>query len=146
MKLSTRSTYGVRMMALLATSHGGGPVLLKEVAGREKISEKYLSQIVIPLRSAGLLRSVRGAHGGYALAREPGEITVREIVEVLEGGLDLVDPQEERREPPQATDRAIAGMWKRLTEVMVQTLDHVTLSDIVALANEEANAHGTYSI
>jgi len=146
MKLSTRSTYGVRMMALLATSHGRGPVLLKEVAERERISEKYLSQIVIPLRSAGLLRSVRGAHGGYALAREPGQITVREIVEVLEGGLDLVDPQEERDEPPQATDRTISRMWKRLSGEMVRTLDSITLGDIVVQANEDAHTHGTYSI
>jgi len=146
MRLSTRSTYGVRMMALLATSHGGGPVLLKEVAEREKISEKYLSQIVIPLRSAGLLRSVRGAHGGYALAREPGQITVREIVELLEGGLGLVDPQKERSEPAQPTDRTIMKVWKRLSDVLVQTLDGVTLGDIVAQTNEDAHAHGTYSI
>ncbi len=144
MRLSTRSTYGVRMMALLATSHGGGPILLKEVAERGRISEKYLSQIVIPLRSAGLLRSVRGAHGGYALGREPKQITVREIVELLEGGLELVDPQEEGNASQQATDRAVWKLWKRLSSGLMQSLDSVTLDDLVAEA--DADGSGTYNI
>lgn len=65
MKLSTRSGYGVRMMSDLADHYDLGPIFLKDIAKREDVSEKYLSLIVIPLRSAGLIQSTRGAHGGY---------------------------------------------------------------------------------
>ena len=85
MRTSTRSRYGVRLMLELALSHGKGPIFLKDIARRQEISDKYLSQIIIPLKSAGLVSSHRGAHGGYVLQREPARITIREIVEVLEG-------------------------------------------------------------
>jgi len=146
MRLSTRSTYGVRMMALLASGYGGGPILLKAVAERENISEKYLSQIVIPLRSAGLLRSVRGAHGGYTLGREPNKITVREIVEVLEGGLDLVDPRSEESASVQPTDRVIWRVWKRAAAEIGSVFEGVTLAEIVAQGRAESSAQDMYEI
>ena len=71
MKLSTRVRYGVRLMISLAEKFGTGPMYLKDIAIEQEISEKYLSLIVLPLRSAGLVLSSRGAHGGYSLAREP---------------------------------------------------------------------------
>ena len=90
MKLSTRARYGVRLMLALARSYGQGSVYLKDVAKGEEISEKYLSQIIIPLRSAGLVNSTRGAHGGYMLSKPPAEITLKQIVDPLEGDC-LVD-------------------------------------------------------
>lgn len=134
------------MMALLATVYGGGPILLKEVAERENISEKYLSQIVIPLRSAGLLRSVRGAHGGYALGREPSQITVREIVEVLEGGLDLVDPRNEKGASVQPTDRVIWRIWRRAAAEVGSVFESVTLGEIVAQGKTESSTPNMYDI
>ncbi|MDD5513500.1 MAG: Rrf2 family transcriptional regulator, partial [Candidatus Omnitrophica bacterium] len=65
MKLSTRSRYGTRFMLDLALNQSNGPVLLKEISKRQEISEKYLSQLVIPLKSKGLINASRGAHGGY---------------------------------------------------------------------------------
>ena len=91
MKLSTRARYGVRLMLALAKNYGKEPVYLKDIAKQEDISEKYLSLLIMPLRRIGLVNSVRGAYGGYNLARDPKEITLKEIVVVLEGDCCLVD-------------------------------------------------------
>src|SRR4030067_739218 len=91
MKLSTRSRYGVRLMLALGVKSNQGPIFLKDIARSEEISEKYLSQIIIPLKAKGLVSTFRGAHGGYILARRASEIRLREIVEPLEGDLCLVD-------------------------------------------------------
>ena len=90
MKLSTRSRYGVRLMTALACANGEKPILLKDIAASEEISEKYLSLIVIPLRAAGLIKSFRGARGGYNLAQDPSEISLRNIIAALEGEICLV--------------------------------------------------------
>ncbi len=85
MKLSTRARYGMRMMLALADHYGMGTLYLKDIAAAEEISEKYLSLLVIPLKSAGLIHSIRGAHGGYTLAKAPSQINLGEIMEALEG-------------------------------------------------------------
>ena len=85
--ISTRARYGTRLMLELAINYNQGPVILKKIAQLEEISEKYLGTLVLPLKGIGLITSVRGAHGGYMLAKDPSEITIQEIVEVLEGHL-----------------------------------------------------------
>ena len=85
MKLSTHGRYGMRVMLTLAVHYDRGPMYLKDIAEAEEISEKYLSLLVIPLRQAGLIHSIRGAYGGYTLAKAPSQINLGEIVEVLEG-------------------------------------------------------------
>ena len=91
MRLSTRGRYGTRLMVDLAQHYADGPVSLAEIAKRQDLSAKYLEQLIILLKGAGLIRSVRGRRGGYMLARRPEEISVGEIVETLEGKLSLVD-------------------------------------------------------
>jgi len=78
-------------MIELALHHGAGPVLLKEIAERQGISEKYLWHLINPLKTTGLVNSIRGAHGGYVLGKAPEAITLKEILQVLEGSLCLVD-------------------------------------------------------
>lgn len=132
MKLSTRTRYGVRMMLALAAREGEGPVFLKEIARSEDISEKYLSQIIIPLKAKGLLAAFRGAHGGYILGRPASEIRLREIVEPLEGDLRLVEcvgnPKTCRRSARCVTREVWEGMSSRLLEY----LDSLTLEDLAA--------------
>ena len=83
MRLSTKGRYGTRLM-LDVSSHGqDGPVLLKDVARRQDISQKYLAHLVAPLKGAGLLNSSRGAHGGYVLARPPQDITLGEVIRAV---------------------------------------------------------------
>ena len=91
MKMSTRARYGLRLMVDLAVKDGKGPILLKDVSRSQEISEKYLSQIIIPLKTAGLVKSFRGAHGGYTLQRDPAKINLLEVVSALEGDLSLVE-------------------------------------------------------
>ena len=138
MKLSTRSRYGVRMMADLAENFGKKPVFLKDIAKREEISEKYLSIIVIPLRGAGLIQSTRGAHGGYTLAKRPEEISVQDIFDALEGKICLVDCVENPQECPRVGICPTRDIWSVLGEKIRETLNSVTLADLVQTRREKA--------
>lgn len=89
MKLSTKGKYGIRAMVDLAIHYGDTPVSIKSIAQRQKISEYYLEQLFSPLRRAKLIKSVRGAQGGYVLNREPKDITIADIMNVLEDLLKL---------------------------------------------------------
>jgi Rrf2 family protein len=138
MKLSTRSRYGVRMMSDLAENFGKKPVFLKDIAKREEISEKYLSIIVIPLRGAGLIQSTRGAHGGYTLAKRPEEISVQDIFDALEGKICLVDCVENPKECPRVGICPTRDIWSVLGEKIRETLNSVTLADLVKTRREKA--------
>lgn len=121
MKLSTKGRYGVILMIDLGMFFGEGPISLKSVAERQSLSEHYLEQLIAPLRNAGLVRSIRGAYGGYVLAKNPQEITVGDIIRVLEGPITIVDdPEEELKE-----------LWERVRTSINDVLDSVTLRDLV---------------
>ena len=90
MKLSTKIRYGTRAMLELASRYGEGPVELHEIARKESISLKYLEQVMIPLRTKGIVKSIRGSKGGSALAKPPSEISLKALVEVLDGPINLV--------------------------------------------------------
>lgn len=85
MKVSSRAHYGLRAMTELARTHGHGTLSLTEIASREGLPLPYLEQVIGPLRKAGLVEGMRGAHGGYRLTRAPAEIKVGEIVRILDG-------------------------------------------------------------
>jgi len=131
MKLSTKGRYGLRLMIDLAVHYGEGPVLLREVARREEISEKYLSNLVNPLKARGLVEATRGVHGGYVLGKPPAEITMREIVEVLEGPLCLVDCVAK----PAGCNRiplcVARDLWSEVARGISQVLEKYTLADMV---------------
>ena len=91
MKFSSRAIYGMRAMLALARTHGHGSTFLKEIVERESLPGTYLEQLMVPLRKAGIVQAVRGAKGGYTLARNPADITVLSILEALEGPLNLAD-------------------------------------------------------
>ncbi|HLD47293.1 MAG TPA: Rrf2 family transcriptional regulator, partial [Desulfobaccales bacterium] len=91
MKLSTKSRYGTRLLLDMAQHYNQGPVQLGDIAKRQNISVKYLEQIIIPLKKANYVQSVRGPKGGHALTRPPKEITVGEIVALLEEGATLTE-------------------------------------------------------
>jgi Rrf2 family protein len=139
MKLSTRSRYGVRMMSDLADHYGSNSVFLKDVAKREDISEKYLSLIVIPLRSTGLIQSIRGAHGGYRLTRKPAEITVLDILSALEGEICLVDCVKDTKRCSRISVCPTRDVWGMLGEKISETLSSVSLADLVRIRREKAD-------
>lgn len=131
MKLSTRTRYGVRLMVSLAAKFGNGPVLLKDIAKEQEISEKYLSLIVIPLKASGLVQSTRGAHGGYTLARDPSQINVKEIVDVLEGETRLVDCVKDPAICSRVAACATRDMWAAVEGKIAETLRAITLGFLV---------------
>ncbi|MFH1715352.1 MAG: Rrf2 family transcriptional regulator [Elusimicrobiota bacterium] len=90
MKLSARTRYGARLMVKLACEYGKDLVFLRTIAKSEDISEKYLSQIIIPLKAAGLVNAVRGVQGGYMLAKNPKNITMKDIFYALEGKAEIM--------------------------------------------------------
>lgn len=131
MKLSTRSRYGVRLMIALAVAGGDKSVFLKDIAASEDISEKYLSLIVIPLRAAGLLRSIRGARGGYALAREPRDITLRDIVEAVEGETCLVNCVKDPDVCKRVSVCPARDTWTQLSNTIKEAMAAVRLAHLV---------------
>lgn len=131
MKLSTRSRYGVRLMIALAVAGGDKSVFLKDIAASEDISEKYLSLIVIPLRAAGLLRSIRGARGGYALAREPRDISLRDIVEAVEGETCLVNCVKDPDVCKRVSVCPTRDTWTQLSNTIKEAMAAVTLAHLV---------------
>ena len=148
MKLSTKGRYGVRLMIDLAAHYGEGPVLLREIAKREEISEKYLSNLVNPLKATGFVEATRGVHGGYVLAKPPDEITMQEIVEALEGSLCLVDCVEKPVSCSRISRCIAHDLWKETAAGMAQVLGKYTLADMVVRqkAKRDSLTHDNYMI
>ncbi len=136
MKLSTRSRYGLRLMLVLARNYGKGNTFLKEIAREEDISEKYLSLIIIPLKGVGLVNSVRGASGGYTLARDPSQITLKDIVDVLEGDC-LVDCLKDPKSCSRVSTCASHDIWAMLGGKISETLSGITLEQLVRMNQDK---------
>lgn len=131
MKLSTRSRYGTRMVVDLAQNYDKGPVRIGEIARRQGISVKYLEQLIIPLKKANFIKSVRGPKGGHMLAKPPEEITVGEVVKVLEGGLDLAGCIENPDECKRSGNCLTKGIWEEATKAMYDKLNSTSLSKMI---------------
>jgi Rrf2 family transcriptional regulator, cysteine metabolism repressor len=132
MILSTKGRYGLKMMYEFALNYGTGPMSLKEVAQKQQLSETYLEQLIAHLKKAGLVTSVRGAQGGYELIRKPEEITVGEIIRVLEGPLApsecVVDDEPECSKAEYCVTRLL---WEKIMESINNVIDSITLNDMV---------------
>ena len=131
MKLSTRSRYGTRLMVDLAEHYDEGPIQIKDIAKRQDISAKYLEQLIIPLKKTHHIRSIRGPKGGHMLARSPQEITVGEIVKVLEGDISLVHCLKKTGSCNRIDICPTRNIWKNATEAMFNELNAVTLSELI---------------
>ncbi|MEJ5185847.1 MAG: Rrf2 family transcriptional regulator [Candidatus Geothermincolales bacterium] len=141
MRLPTKARYAVRALLDLAMNQQGDrPVYLKDVARRQGISERYLEQVLIPIRAAGLVRSTRGVKGGYLLTRPPAEITVLEIVEAAIGKLKLVECVEDESFCPRRQECVVSGLWKEATEAMRKALAAKTLADLAGEYGPRAGA------
>ncbi|MCG7410321.1 Rrf2 family transcriptional regulator [Paenibacillus sp. ACRRX] len=129
MKISTKGRYGLTIMMELGRSFGEGPTSLKSIAEKNQLSEHYLEQLIAPLRNAGLVKSVRGAYGGYVLSREPETLSAGEIIRVLEGPISPVDFTEE-------DDPAKRDLWIRIRDSIASVLDSTTLHDLIQYKDE----------
>ena len=143
MKLSTKARYGVRAMLSLALDYDRGPVPLKEVAEQQEISEKYLEHLMGPLRSAGLVRSVRGAHGGYLLGKTPSQIRLDEVVRVLEGSIAPVECVDDASLCGRVGLCVTRDIWGALKEAMESVLASTTLQDLIERQKEKQESKET---
>ncbi|WP_353893182.1 Rrf2 family transcriptional regulator [Proteinivorax hydrogeniformans] len=141
MRLSTKGEYGVRAMAVLAYEYKNGATSLRVIAEREHLSELYLEQLFRELKKAGLVSSIRGPKGGYMLSKPPSDITVGDVVRVLEGPLAPVDcvSEEETKDPCSKESCCLTKfVWAKLRDSMAKVLDEITFGDIIKdLSNEK---------
>jgi len=131
LKLSTKGRYGLRALIDLAAAYGDGPTLVRTVAENQEISGKYLHALLATLKSAGLVRSVRGSGGGYALARDPAEIRLTEVLEALEGPLVLVDCVSDGELCTRSPKCAARDVWSSVSEAITDVLSAITLKDLL---------------
>ena len=131
MKLSTKGRYSTRSMLDLALHFGEGPILIKDISKRQQISERYLEQLFIPLRAAGLVRSIRGVHGGFSLTKPPAEIRLSEIIQVTEGSTALVECVNNPGICTRSELCVTRGIWGEMKKAMNGVLESTTLQDLV---------------
>jgi len=147
MKLSTKGRYGARAMIDLALNRDAGPVSSKRIAQRQDVSRGYLEQLLLRLAAQGLVRPVRGRAGGFVLTRAPSQITAAQIVEALEGPIDVVKCGED----PAACDRAshcvTRDIWAGVSRAITDHLSGITLADMAKRQSERRETSAaTYSI
>ncbi len=130
MKLSTKGKYGVKAMVDLAINFGKSPISIKNISMRQHISEYYLEQLFSQLRKAKLIKSVRGAQGGYILNKEPKEITVSDIFDVLEGPIEISDCIE-GEVCSNSSCCASRLLWEKLKESIDNVTKTMTLQDMI---------------
>jgi len=142
MQVSTRGRYGLRAMFELARGFGQAPVLMSTVAERQGLSRKYLHTLLTALKSAGLVRSVRGAGGGFVLARPPAEIKLSEVLRALEGPLSLVDCVADKRACDRSNHCPARRVWQELAGAVENVLDNVTIADLVSPQHRKRSRPG----
>lgn len=132
MKISTKGRYAVRVMLDLAVNNTGEYIKVKQIAGRQGISEKYLEQIIAILNKAGYVKSTRGAQGGYRLSKEPSYYTVGMILRLTEGSLAPVACLEDENVDCDRCDNCeTLGVWKELQQAINNVVDGITIADLV---------------
>ena len=132
MKISAKSRYALHLMLELAMQEDGENLSVKTVAGSRGISEKYLEQIIPVLVRSGLVRSVRGAKGGYHLVRDPEDVTVGMILRTVEGSISPVSClDDEVNQCARCNACVTLDLWAQVDQAISNVVDHVTLADLV---------------
>jgi Rrf2 family transcriptional regulator, cysteine metabolism repressor len=134
--LSARAVYGLTAVVELALRRDQGPVQIRDIAGAHDIPQHYLEQILVALKKSGIVESVRGAQGGYCLARPPAGISVEEVLAVLDGKLELV--------PDGRRDGALSFYWRQVEEELRKTLQGTVQDLVLRLQHAAGQLH--YSI
>jgi len=147
MKISTKARYGLRSLLDLALHDKGTPIGVKEIAKRQRVSEKYLEQLLLHLKKAGYVRSIHGAKGGYHLAKDPAAIPLRGVVEALEGSLSLVDCVLNPGVCPESKSCVSRELWCRIAGAIGKELDGLTLKQMIEWQEEKkGDGLGMYDI
>jgi len=137
MKLSTKGRYGARAMLDLALHYGEGPVLLKDIAKRQQISERYLEHLIVSLKVGGLVNSMRGARGGFTLAKPPSQIRLSKIIQIVEGSIAPVECVDDPKICSRAGHCVTRDIWAEMKKAMYGVLESITLADLVQRQREK---------
>lgn len=132
MKISTRGRYGLTVVVVLGAKYGEGPIPLRQIAEEQSLSEAYLEQLIPPLRNNGIVKSVRGAYGGYMLAKPPTEITSGDVIRVLEGPIQPIEGLGD-------TDIPQHELWKRIADAVREVMDTTTIADLIKSGEDSKN-------
>ena len=131
MKISTKGRYGLRTLMDIAIHQADGPVNLRDIAERQGISSKYLWQIVNLLKTAGLVRGLRGPKGGYVLLRPPAAITLLDVIQILEGPISLVECVDDSSYCDRMRNCVTQSIWSEVSQAVRDALARVTLAEIL---------------
>ena len=131
MKISTKGRYGLRIMIDIASHAGENAVSIKDIAERQQLSEKYLEQIINPLGKSGLVKSTRGAKGGYRLTRSADDISVKDILLSTEGSLAPVSCAEDSTKCENYCDCVTSFIWTEIYNATMKVVESITLADLV---------------
>ncbi len=131
MKLTTKGRYATRAMLDLALHRGEGAILVRDIARRQEVSEKYLKQLLAPLKAAGLVRTIRGARGGFTLAKPPSEIKLIEIVQVMEGSMAPSECVDDAQICSRSDSCVTRQVWTEIKEATDKVLESTNLQDLV---------------
>lgn len=130
MNISNKSRYGLRAVVYLGINYQKENVSLKEISDKENISKRYLEQIFAELKKGGILNSTKGTKGGYFLTRKPSDITVRSIIELFEGNIEVVEETDNYNiEDLEYT--IINKVWNKMSEALVDVIDNINIEDII---------------
>jgi Rrf2 family protein len=136
MKITTKGRYALQLLLEVALHQHQGPVTLSDIAERQGISQPYLWHVITPLAAAGILRVKRGSQGGYLLAREPKDISIKDVVNVLEGSVTFVANKKVQQENKTSVFMTTHKVWVELESKIVELLSSVTLEDLITRHRE----------
>ena len=141
MRISAKGEYAIRAMLDLALQHGRGLVPIQEVARRQGIPQRYLEQVLLLLKRAGFLDSKRGSTGGYQLLRDPGGVSVGEVLRAVDGGITALEVA--GRDPADGRDAEpdLAELWQEVAEAVGAVVDRVTFGDLADRARARRSPH-----
>lgn len=136
MKLSSKTEYAILALLELGQRYGKGYVLSRDIASCRDIPESFIERILLTLKNGGVVVSVRGANGGHCLAKDPGNISVREIIELFEGSLAPIDCVNERISSLPAYCAVVAScvlkdLWQKMYDAMLSSIENITIKDLV---------------
>jgi Rrf2 family protein len=146
MKISTRTRYGVRALIDIGFHFNGQPIFIKDISKRQNISKIYLEQIMLVLKNAGIVRSIRGTKGGFVLEKDPADLTMQEIVAILQGPISIVDCIINKKYCPKWSKCLTRELWIQVNNAIINTLDSITLKQMIRKEKEIEKIFQMYEI
>jgi len=131
MRLSTRSRYGILALMDIAVHANSGPVMVREIAEREGLSERYLEQLLLSLKAAGIVRATRGTGGGFSLAKSPSEVNLKDVIRITEGSTAFTECADDPDVCSRSSACALLDAWVEVTKAAERVMESITIKDLI---------------